>query len=95
MVGCQISNEESSSRSFAQARGSGVCEELVATYCDRCDKTTTWSHAECLERPEIDVDCDATINVGADHDDCLEDILAGECGDPLPPACHGVVIVHQ
>ena len=95
LIGCQISDNESTNRNFAQPRGAGICEELVDAYCDRCDKTTTWSYAECLERDEIDVDCDATINVGADHEDCMEDIIAGECGDPLPNACNGVVIVHH
>ena len=70
-------------------------KRLISAYCDRCNETTVWTYDVCLERDEIDVDCEATINVGASNEECMEDIVAGICGDSLPVSCYGVVIVHQ
>ena len=94
LLGCQ--KEDTQARmgpTFAQATGSDRCEELVAAYCDRCDDTTVWSYDECLDRPEIDVDCEDTINLGSKYEDCMEALDEGQCADSLPSECIGIVIV--
>ncbi len=93
LTACQTDDQDGTSRNFAQPRGADVCQEIIAAYCDRCDDGSVWTYDECLDRDEIDVDCDDTINVGTEHENCLEDITEGECGDMLPSSCYGVVIV--
>ena len=95
LTACQPAEPEGNTRNFAQPRGADVCEDILSSYCDRCEGSDVYTVQECLDRDEIDVDCDDTINVGTEHENCLEDIQEGECGDALPPSCYGVVIVDQ
>jgi hypothetical protein len=94
LLGCQTDEKQGGmGPTFAQATGSDRCEALLAAYCDRCDDTTVWSYSECTDRPEIDVDCEDTINLGSKYEDCMEGIEEGQCADTLPEACLGIVIV--
>ena len=94
MLGCSKDDSQGGmGPTFAQATGTERCEELLAAYCDRCDDTTVWSYEECVDRPEVDLDCEDTINLGSKYEDCLEGIQEGECADSLPDACIGIVIV--
>lgn len=94
LLGCSgADSSRSTTRTFAQATGSERCDELIAAYCERCDDSTVWSYSECLDRPEINVDCEDTINLGSKYEDCMEGIQEGQCADALPEACVGIVIV--
>jgi hypothetical protein len=80
-------------RTFAQPIGSDRCEAVVAAYCDRCDESTVWTQEECLDRDEVDVDCEATINLSSKYEDCMEALEEGQCADTLPSVCWDVILV--